>query len=103
MSTTFNPIWRKLFSSYAIACYFSRIPSYFVDWQKGLPPEESPPVLVEEVIQFIFAPIYTPVALIVERKLAFVWGTVMFERLLPLLTFAIVAILSWTILNKKFN
>lgn len=103
MNPAHKPAWRMLFFSYVIACYCSRIPSYFIDWQKGLPPEGPPPRLVEGIILFILAPILTPIALFVETSLAFAWRTVMLERLLPLLTFAIVAVLSWIILNTKFQ
>jgi hypothetical protein len=96
-------VWRMLFISYMIACYCSRIPSYFVDWQKGLPSEGPPPGLVEGVILFVLAPIYTPIALFVETYLSFAWGAVIIERLLPLFTFTIVAVLSWSIMNAKIR
>jgi hypothetical protein len=92
-----------LFISYVIACYCSRISSYFIDWQKGLPSEGPPSGLIDGVISLIFAPILTPIALFVETYLAFAWGAVMLERLLPLLVFAIVAVLSLIIMNAKIR
>ena len=89
--------------SYIVACYFSRIPGYFIDWQKGLPSEGSVPGFIEGTFNFILAPILSPVALVAETFLAFAWGTVMLERLLPLLTFIIVMIISWFFLTKFFR
>ena len=88
---------------YVIACYCSRIPGYFIDWQKGLPPESSPPGFTEGIFNFILAPILAPVALVVETFLAFAWGKVMFERLLPLSTFTIVAIVIYIFLNRTLH
>ncbi len=103
MNFKFTPFWRIILLSYIVACYFSRIPGYFIDWQKGLPPEGSTPGFIEGAFNFILAPILAPVALVVETFLAFAWGTVMLERLLPLLTFIIALIISWFILNRFFG
>lgn len=86
--------------AYVVACYCSRIPSYFIDWQKGLPPEGIQPHLLENIFVFILAPILTPLALFVETYLAFAWGSIEYERLLPLLTFIVVAVLSWIFIRK---
>jgi hypothetical protein len=95
--------WRKVFFCYVIACYCSRIPSYFIDWQTGPPSGDLPPTIMGIVLTFIVAPILTPLALVLETMLAFMWGPVKFERLLPLLIFTIVAVLCWIILSAKFK
>ena len=103
MTGAHKSIWRTILFSYVIACYCSRIPAFFIDWQKGVPSEGSPPSFTEEFISFLLSPILAPIALFVETSLAFVWGIVMFERLLPLLTFILVGLSSWMILNKRSN
>ena len=103
MNLRYKLIFKKLLYSYIIASYFSRIPSFFIDWQKGLPPENDPPGLVVKLIYFLLSPLYTPLALFLETWLAFVWGIIMYERLLPLITFLVVGLLSWFALGKKFN
>jgi len=102
MNLKFTPFWRIILFSYIVACYFSRIPGYFIDWQKGLPPEGSAPGVIEGTFSFILAPIIAPIALVVETFLAFAWGPVMLERLLPLLTFITTLMISWFILNRFF-
>lgn len=96
-------MWQQLLYCYLLACYCSRIPSFFINWQKGVPPEGPPPSIIEEFISFLLAPILTPIALFAETALAFVWGDVMPERLVPLLTFIVVALFSWMVLGKKFR
>jgi hypothetical protein len=88
-------IFQKLLYSYIIASYFSRIPSFFIDWQKGVPQDDYPPSLIVKLISFLLSPLYTPLALFIETMLAFVWGDIMYERLLPLITFLVVGLLSW--------
>ena len=100
VNSKYKLFWHKLFLSYLIACYISRIPAFFIDWQKGVPSEGSPPNILEELISFFLSPVLAPLALFVETKLAFIWGDVMYERLLPLGTFLIVALISWIVFNK---
>ena len=49
--------WQTLIIAYVIACYCSRIPSYFIDWQKGLPSEGVQSRFLENIFVFILAPI----------------------------------------------
>ena len=100
MNLRYKLIFQKLLYSYIIASYFSRIPAFFIDWQKGVPPEGNPPSLIEVLISFLLSPLYTPLALFVETMLAFAWGIIMYERLLPLVTFLVVGLLSWFALGK---
>jgi len=68
-----------------------------------VPPEGNPPSFIEELISFLLSPLLTPLALLAETVLAFVWGDIMYERLLPLITFLVVGLLSWFALGKNFN
>lgn len=96
-------VWLTLFYSYLIASYSSRIPAYFIDWRKGLPPNNYPGDCVLEVLSFLSAPIITPPVLYFETRLAFIWGFVIVERLLPLFTFINCMILSYIVLRAKLK
>ena len=104
MNLRYKLIFRKLLYSYIIACYFSRIPAFFIDFQKGFPPDDFKPILMHEVISlnlmhevisFLLSPLLTPIVLYAETTLAFAWGNIIYEYLLPFVTFLVVGLLSW--------
>lgn len=108
MNDSKTTFYKKLLYSYIIACYCSRIPSYFIDWRKGLPPEGEYVGWIEEIYSFILfivlVPVITPLILFAETCSAFVWGDIMFERLLPLLTFTVTFVVSCftiSVMNRK--
>lgn len=84
--------------AYVVAACASRLVSSCVDWGLGIPPELPQKLTAwDRVLSVLAVPLTTPIELVAEVRLAFIWGPVAWPRLAPVSAFLVCFVLLATV------